>query len=187
MPACRIWIWNWFNRDGVFTQAMKITFFFPILYYCYSQFSILHSFFMHEDVLCGCWHQLHQKTACIEFYGAMSMSWKNNISLISLVSHVWDHLAHKVESNMIKKPKCIWCVWNSPENVYLPALYICGIVWYEKIYIYIYAWRLDRFLHAFLSCDHWFVNHFVICSLREKKAIKTYLTLCEKKSNCPLC
>lgn len=150
MPACRIWIWNWFNRDGVFTQAMKITFF-PILYYCYSQFSILHSFFMHEDVLCGCWHQLHQKTACIEFYGAMSMSWKNNISLISLVSHVWDHLAHKVESNMIKNQN-VFDVFKTPQKMftYLLCTFVELCDMRKYIYIYMHEDWIDFYMHSCL-------------------------------------
>lgn len=49
-------------------------------------------------------------------------------------------------------------VVNFTANVYLPALYICGNVWNEKKEICMIVG------HAFLSCDHWFLKHFLICS-----------------------
>lgn len=52
---------------------------------------------------------------------------------------------------------------DSPASVYLPALYICGDICDMRKQ---YAWWYEIIsLHAFLSCDHWFVNHFVICSI----------------------
>lgn len=79
------------------------------------------------------------------------MSWKNNISLISLVSHVWDHLAHKVESNMIKNQN-VFDVFETPQKMftYLLCTFVELCDMRKYIYIYMHEDWIDFYMHSCL-------------------------------------
>lgn len=147
MSACRSLDCNWFNnRCGFFTQAMQSRGFPTISFNCCCSESIFHVAFL----FFSCTRTSVWLFNCAENnMGSIVYELKSNLEAASLVSHVLgpfspDFCQKKIARNITK---CIWCIENSPESVYLPAVVeTCE----KKICMMIGD--------AFLSRDHWFVK-----------------------------